>query len=111
MAQQELGVLLGSNTAKVLAVLQDVQTLSQNVGTQPFKLVDRELSVQPGDLEVFKNQKLQISASTSIALQIHPPSHVAQVFESADSAGEGVKAPAGRSFAELQVSGRFGVEG
>lgn len=111
MAQQELGMLLGSSTAKVLAVLQDVQTLTQNVGTQPFKLVDRELSVQPGDLEVFRNQKLQIGASTSVALQIHPPSHVAQAFESAASAGDGFKAPADRSFAELQVSGRFGVEG
>lgn len=111
MAQQELGELLGSKTAKVLAVLQDVQALSQNVGTQPFKLVDRELSVQPGDLEVFRNQKLQISASTSVALQIHPPGRAVQAFESADSAGEGVKAPADRSFAELQVSGRFGVDG
>ncbi len=106
MAETNLGKLLGGST-DVLADLAELQTLAQAVGTQPFGL-DRELDFGSGDVPVFRGQSLQLTAVAQGSLQIRAADFHAKAF---GTDGEGFTAPAGRSFAELALSGQLDVAG
>lgn len=99
MPQSTLGPVLGSDTAKIVAVLENLQALETPVGTQPFGPLDKELSVRPGNVSVF-DQTLAIGASAKGSLAIYAPDHAVRAF---DSGGGEFKAPPGRSFAELHL--------
>lgn len=102
-----LGSLLGSDTARIAAVLENLQALNTPVGTQPFGPLSRELSLQPGNVSVL-DQTLTIGASTQGSLAIYAPGHAVQAF---GSAGGSFTAPSGRSFAELHLQGSLTLAG
>ena len=110
MPIQALGNLLGSGNARIDAVLEDLQTLTANVGNQPFGPFDKQLQVKPGSVPVFRNQNLTLGAEAAAAVRIHDPGHQASAFDLPAEA-EGFQAPPGRSFAELTLRGRFDVQG
>jgi hypothetical protein len=107
---QQFGKLLGSDAARVEAVLDDLTALAANVGNQPFGPLAKELAFKPGSVPVFRDQSLTVAASAAGSLQIHAPDHEARAFDLPADA-DGFTAPAGRSFAELALDGRFDVEG
>jgi hypothetical protein len=108
MPQSTLGPVLGSDSAKIVAVLEDLQALATPVGDQPFGPLTKELSVKPpGSIPVF-DQVLTVDASTQGSLTIYSPDHAVQVF---GSGGGTLTAPAGRSFAELHLQAQTALAG
>jgi hypothetical protein len=99
------GVLNGG--AKILAELEDLQPLTETVGSQPYVL-ERELKFGPGDVPVFRGQTLKLTADTSGSLQIRASDFAEQAF--GDDASR-FTAPAGHSFTELALNGQLDVEG